>query len=315
LIDIRRKELINWLRDRGESWREDASNLDVGFTRNRIRHELMPNLLTYNPRVVETLAGMADIARNEEEFWDDYISKLVPEFVRRQGAAAHLDIVKLKSTNVAVVRRILRWAISIVFSEAQGSLPSALGVGHVNRLLRFALEGQSGTYLQLPEGLKATKDFTNLVIERIASETATRLEKPHPVSDNAIAEYSYRVAVPTEIEVPETGRRFSFEIVPAPDSGAGYNKKESVLISLDAGLSLILRSWHPGDCLRPKGHRTPKKLKEFFQRKRISLSERGRWPVVTAGNRIVWTRGLGVAEEFLPVDQSIQAILLTDTEI
>ena len=53
----------------GQSWREDSSNRHLTFTRNRIRHELLPLLEGWNPRLREHLAQMAALARDEEAWW------------------------------------------------------------------------------------------------------------------------------------------------------------------------------------------------------------------------------------------------------
>jgi len=61
---------------------------------------------------------------------------------------------------------------------------------------------------------------------------------------------------------------------------------------------LILRNWHPGDAYRPRGRRQPRKLKQMFLAQRIPSEERGSWPVLESGGRIIWARGMPPAEDF-----------------
>ena len=49
-LETRRAEIQAWLREMGQAWREDATNADTAFTRNRIRHEVLPQLAGFNPR-------------------------------------------------------------------------------------------------------------------------------------------------------------------------------------------------------------------------------------------------------------------------
>ncbi|MBV8208190.1 MAG: hypothetical protein JO041_15500, partial [Acidobacteria bacterium] len=70
-LGIRRGELRQYLAALGQGWREDSTNADPAYLRNRVRGELMPLLQRdSNPAIVELLAGLAEIARGEQEFWD-----------------------------------------------------------------------------------------------------------------------------------------------------------------------------------------------------------------------------------------------------
>jgi tRNA(Ile)-lysidine synthetase-like protein len=112
--------------------------------------------------------------------------------------------------------------------------------------------------------------------------------------------------------VPEIGRSFVFELIPLSPAGARYNKKEGLLDCRVAEACLTLRNWRPGDLYRPTGHGRRKKLKELFQRNRIPLRERAAWPVLVAGDRILWAGRLGAAEGFTPPEGSRQAILIRE---
>ena len=82
--------------------------------------------------------------------------------------------------------------------------------------------------------------------------------------------------------------------------GSVYNGSgQQVDWSLVRG-SLELRNWQPVDLFRRAGHRTPRKLKHFFQETGIPSWERSGWPVLTCANSIIWSRGLGVSADFLP---------------
>jgi len=125
--------------------------------------------------------------------------------------------------------------------------------------------------------------------------------------------FLYDVQVPAEVQAPEIGSTFSFEIVPIKMAEALYNESGTSL--LDPGLArtiLTLRNWRAGDAYKPKGYRTQRKLKEMFQRKRIAVGERQGWPLLLAGSRIIWARALGVAEGYSPPTGSEQALLLTE---
>ncbi len=75
LLGVRRRELEHYLNDIGQGWREDSSNADERFTRNRVRKLVVPLLeREFNPAVAENLAELAEIARGEEDYWENEVS-------------------------------------------------------------------------------------------------------------------------------------------------------------------------------------------------------------------------------------------------
>src|SRR4051812_32288001 len=78
LLRVHRQEVEEYLRSLGQEWREDASNQDRQHMRNRVRHELVPAMQRLNPGVLESLGRLADIARDEEAYWDEQVSRSLP---------------------------------------------------------------------------------------------------------------------------------------------------------------------------------------------------------------------------------------------
>jgi len=75
VLGVRRRELEAYLREIGQGWREDASNDEAKFTRNRVRKLVVPLLeREFNPAVTENLAELAEIARGEEDYWENEVA-------------------------------------------------------------------------------------------------------------------------------------------------------------------------------------------------------------------------------------------------
>lgn len=124
-LDVRRAEIVAWLQSIGQPWREDASNQDPAYTRNRIRHELLPQLAGFNPRVAEQMSRLAAIARDEESWWEQELGRILPSLllpgrpVRGGGravsthpghASVAMELDRLRSLAPALRRRVLRAA-------------------------------------------------------------------------------------------------------------------------------------------------------------------------------------------------------------
>src|ERR1035437_9218925 len=76
LLGVRREEVEQYLAALGQTWREDESNLDHRFARNRARHELLPLLeREYNPNLRQVLSDAAELARAEEEYWQELVER------------------------------------------------------------------------------------------------------------------------------------------------------------------------------------------------------------------------------------------------
>ena len=91
LLPLWRNDLETWLRERHIAWREDETNADLSYDRNRIRHRLLPLLRAeYNPRIDETLARLATLAADDEQYWEGQIPNLPNTFEVRLLTSALL---------------------------------------------------------------------------------------------------------------------------------------------------------------------------------------------------------------------------------
>lgn len=122
LIDIARADVEEYLRARNIAWREDATNADVSFSRNRIRHDLLPELASgWNPQIRRSLAQLAGLARDEESYWMAELDRLAPTCMTIlppvDPSSALPDVEfrtdALASLPKAVARRLIRRAIAL----------------------------------------------------------------------------------------------------------------------------------------------------------------------------------------------------------
>jgi tRNA(Ile)-lysidine synthase len=81
LLRTRRDELRAYLTALNQPWREDSSNSDESFTRNRLRHTLLPALRAENPAIDQTLANLAELAREEESRWQTELTRILPQLI------------------------------------------------------------------------------------------------------------------------------------------------------------------------------------------------------------------------------------------
>jgi tRNA(Ile)-lysidine synthase len=186
LLGVRRAEVEEFLRERGQSWREDASNQDVSLTRNRVRHELMPLLRGFNPGIDALLARTAAVARDEEAFWRAEVARVLPQVLlpgkpvrgggRAVGTAAGeascaIEIARLAAMPAALRRRVLRTAARSLCAGDDSS--SRLSSEETAKLLALAgfggeggVTGRIGSRLELHGGLRAERSARELRLWR-----------------------------------------------------------------------------------------------------------------------------------------------------
>jgi tRNA(Ile)-lysidine synthase len=274
LLGISRAQVQAFLRDRGIPWREDASNQDPRFARNRIRHTLLPALrLDWNPRLAEALAQMADLAYEEERWWAAEIARLAQETLLVSRGAVEAPVRELARLPRAAARRLIRYAIR----QIKGNL-HAIQFGHVERVLELV---EAAGQAELP-GVQAIRSFEWI-----------RLQVPGSPQ-------------PTEGELTVPGRRLSpdgnsmicLDVIRQTRGPAACGTLKSDLCFRTIPERLVLRGWRPGDRYCPIGHTGDWKLKELFQRQRVPSWRRPFWPILCWGDKILWTRDFGPAREY-----------------
>ncbi len=296
LLGLRRVAIRDWLQERGMAWREDESNADVGYQRNRIRLNVLPELARLNPSLAEVLASTAEWAQAEEDYWTGEVTRLERLYIKMKPETVLVEIGPFLILPLAVQRRLLRRAVEHVRGSLRG-----IGFQHVEAIRGMMATREGSGRIQLPD-LDVYRSFDML---RLAPQQYdARMER----------NFSVPLEVPGKTEVPERGLTIEMELVARPGV---YNSDVNALDPAKCLGSLHLRNWRPGDQFERNGHSggATVKIKTLFQEYRIPLWERRRWPVIAMGERIVWTRRFGVAREFAASADSESMLLVRESVV
>ena len=294
LIEVRRREIESYLEERGASFREDASNADPRFTRNRIRHQELPRLSSaYNPRLVETLARSASLLRDEEEWMEAETRDAFDSVAAVSGDEIRLDQKALSRHPLALRRRLIRVAIERL--RGLGNVSHR----HIEDVLALAEEGQSGRELYLP-GLVVELSFDQM---RFASASTARARKARERGYNG---FEYRLSIPARVRIPECLGTLSARIAePNRELEGTPPFGNAVIVGFDGRLpELKVRSPRPGDRFHPLGAPGSKSLSRYLMGRKVSRDSRSRVPLVVrgassfddSGEEILWVVGHGVSE-------------------
>lgn len=185
LLGARRSELEEFLRNRSQPWRTDSTNADQAFTRNRLRHHLLPILREYNPSIDSSLAHLSELAREDEAHWEAELARLLPQLIlpgrpTRGGGrsvstapgdtSVALEIERLRGFDAALRRRVVRGVarkleVRLNFDETARILALA---GLTERPDAEGAASRAPSSLQLSGGLKVERSARELRFSRLA---------------------------------------------------------------------------------------------------------------------------------------------------
>lgn len=308
LLEMRRKDLRDYLSSIHQEWREDASNADTRRLRARVRGQLLPQIeMNFSPAIVNTLGGLASLARDDERFWQLLVQErcncivnraegenriLVRDILWPMGSVRVHDTGESIGPNPfrALTQRIIRQLFADISKEGE------LSRKHVEQVIQLAETGSSGSHVELPGGARVHKEFDHLIFTGAGS---TRLGEARP---SPMTTYAYAVDVPkrgsTTITVAELGKRFRLKVIDWSMRERETNRGGVVLDAERLRPPVILRSWKPGDAYLPSGRRQKRKLSRMLVAGRIAGTLRSLWPVLTSEGRIAWADRMPPAEEF-----------------
>jgi tRNA(Ile)-lysidine synthase len=301
LLEVSHADLVAWLHARGQSFREDASNQDRRFLRNRVRHEVIPFLRDRLSRsVVEVLARNAEIAAADWALLDrlsrDAYGRVA---VPGGGDSILLDREALLAEPEAIGRRV----VLLAFGNLRGS--RFVGKDQAERVLRLA----AGT-LRGPISVPGARVAMNP--DGSAVELSVGTGRKFPLGMN----FSPReLSIPGETRLPgyvlsSSLRRWNGGADLARLRAAGAGRTEAIVDA--ARLSgLSVRTRRPGDWIRPLGLGGRKKLQDYFVDRKVPRETRDSIPlVVDERDRIVWVAGHGIDEEFRVSEATRDVVIL-----
>jgi tRNA(Ile)-lysidine synthase len=320
LLEMRRRELLEYLQSLNQDWREDSTNNDTRRMRARIRKNLLPLIeRDFSPAIVSHLNELARLAREEIGFWTGFVEERFEKLARQSEKAVRITASDLltplnwlrdssdqnsvaparsspakltASAQLTVTERLIRR----IYEAARGDRRE-LSAKHVEQIIELAGHLKSGRKVELPGGVIVSHEVGELVFERMIGEER-KGARGTTLRANG---YEYILELPLSetrtLTVAEVGKRLSLNLIDWPRAQSDTIKD---IQALDADLlrsPLILRNWRPGDAYRPRGRKDERKLRQMLLAGRVPVSQRETWPVLESSGRVVWALGMEPADE------------------
>jgi tRNA(Ile)-lysidine synthase len=287
LIEVSRSEIDEYLQQLQITPRQDLSNLNTVYKRNKIRHRLIPLLeQEYSPNIRHILGQTGDILRAEDELLTALAREAMDSCVQYpDDKTVMMRISDFRGYHLALQRRILRLAIRALTGELKG-----FDYDHISDLLNLALSGTTGSIINLPREVLAEKTYDLLVL------------RSGYQPEDSIGHFDYRVEVSGEMKIPGLGLSIKTKLEKTQDehkiSQADADRLRANFDYDKIHGDLHLRNRRPGDRFQPLGMSGTKKLKDFFIDEKIPRAMRDSIPVLTDGNDILWIIGYRIDDRF-----------------
>ena len=300
-LHITRAEIEAYCTRHGLQPRHDHTNEDVQFARNRIRHELLPLLQTYNPQIVTRLQQLAIITAAEHDAQMTQFGQIWPEIVTGAGEDwLVLDRQKVVELPVAWQRLALRQAV-----EGLRPLHTEISFQTIEQARRLILDNQSGTEATLPGGLIMQVEAQEIIFGSAWRRPASvpQLDSEHPV----------KLSLPGKLDlvngwsiIAELRSDLSLEMV-----RQNANPWQA-FVAVDEGDLLWIRPSLPGERFQPLGlggHSQP--IQDLLSDRKVARGKRPLWPVVATSGHPVWIVGQHLDERARVTEENLRVVQLS----
>lgn len=282
LLEVSRDRIETWLNRHHISWRDDASNRDDVFQRNRVRNDVLPVLKDrLNPQVIPALARTAALMREDED-WMEAMAKAIFDCVARGDG--RLDAAALCMHPAPARRRVLKqWLLGGAF-PLEGADRSLF-----SRLDALVSRSKGSQAVDLHAGWTAERHYDELVL------MAPRSAEPDAPACRVRLKLDALTNVPS-LGVTVRVRKSSGIVRDATRRPGVWPATATISAARVGRAGLYLRTPQPGDRMRPLGIKGSQKLQDIFVNLKLPRAERARIPLIECRGEIVWVPGFRISE-------------------
>ncbi|MBL7998791.1 MAG: tRNA lysidine(34) synthetase TilS [Candidatus Kapabacteria bacterium] len=274
LLCLSKAEILEYATARGLEWHDDETNTLTKYTRNKVRHDLLPKIKEdYNPNIIESLNRTASLLRKADGFIDSLIHSTYTEIVTEHDDKTTMDVNKLSALHEFLQGEIIERAMtSITF----GKTVSFAAIDRITSL--FTKE--AGTRETIINNLIALRERDSIVLmyDQHIQEVYLSLYK---LGTYSVGQYT--------ITLDEVHRN---------DVRIGQDPNVEYLDYDRLPYRLTLRTWHAGDTFHPIGMNGHTNVSDFLTNAKIEHSERSNVLVLTTATDIAWVCGMRMSDDF-----------------
>ena len=294
ILSCTRSEIEGFLDGQNLIYRTDSSNNETKYLRNKIRHEVIPFLKTFNPDISGNLLGLAEIARGEEQWMSEKTRELYSQLVTNKNGDLCFEITEFENQPLAMKRRLIRES----FYRLNGSLREITAL-HVQQVLNLFSRARVGCWLKLPGNVRVVCGYDTVCFSLFDDSASTEIDKK-----------TKKLKIPGLTSLPQIGIQFQARLV-APPMPNTVDHKQAYLDFEKTGEDIQIRFFQPGDSFVPLGMTGHKKVKSYFIDQKVPREERSLVPILTKDHDdIIWVYGERISDSFRVADNTKKVLFI-----
>ena len=302
LLPIPRPDIETYLAEHKLDFVVDPTNADQTFFRNRLRHELIPFLETYNPNIRQILNRTAEVMTGDYELLRGLVEKAWAETILaprsndlpHRGASRSryykditFDLRRWRSLPLPLQRALLREAIHRLNPNERNA-----DFTPIDGVARWTQTADSGHTADLLGGL-----CVSVVGEELRVGPWEQLQTSREAVKFQITSYQ----LPITGKATFLGHHFAVTLLDTFSLADIEANPDPFTAYLDADLApFTLRTRRPGDRFQPLGMTGATKLSDFMINKKVPVDQRDSWPLLCCGvdaEIVLWVPGYAIAEQ------------------
>ncbi|HSR04512.1 MAG TPA: tRNA lysidine(34) synthetase TilS [Proteiniclasticum sp.] len=288
ILFLKKEELLAYLKEQSMEPREDDSNMESIYQRNKVRNKLIPYIReNFNEDFPETIWRMTDLLREDLDFIHEQVGKVKSEYVENRKDNRIVIRKEAFHQHKAVVSRLLFDAIESV----KGNITDIEEV-HIRDMIALQ-KNETGKSIDIKDAVVARNDYGNLIIERKKTDTERE--------ENMLHE---------ELKIPGTyvvdGKTIRFRYVERDE--IVKDKKLRFFNGDVIEETVIVRNRQEGDRMRPFGMKGYRKLKNILIDKKISREDRDKLLVFQNRNEIFYIGSMIISDDYKVKDNTVKIL-------
>jgi len=296
LLCLTREEIECCLKENEIFYRQDSTNLETDYTRNKIRLELLPYVeKKLNAKAIKHIAAIGDSVREANEFIQSFAHEKYQTIAAKVNGNVSISVSKLRQEEHIIQTYIIRQGLFSLKTNLKN-----IDNTHIESLVHLC-SLQVGKEVHLPEGIRGRREYDSLILLKTSKGTKEMMtageEKKGVQIPGKVYFLNFMFDFSVEKYEGEEYRKRAYEIKNQKELIS--QKKYTMWLDYDKiKFSPELRVRTSGDYIMINNLGGRKKLKSFFIDEKISREERSQIPLLCLGNEVIWVVGHRLSEKY-----------------
>jgi len=278
LLKVSRKQIMDYIAKHNLQYRIDATNLETIYTRNKIRHNVIPQFEDINPSFLNTMANNMRFISSAQSIIEAYAAEAYKRVVRVEGERIVFDLNELKKCQ-GIDTLLFMWLNKYGFSSDV-----------VMQLYRSLNDISGKQFYSATHRIVLDREHLECTVNDFIDNESNIVDSQFLILDS-----QFLIEEPINFEIKDVDIE-DFEVL-----------KSANIACLDADklqYPLKLRRWQKGDWFIPFGMKGRKKLSDFFVDKKMNLIDKEQVWLLTSGDDIAWVVGHRVDARYAVTDKT-----------